>query len=216
MLEAWTASETALTFTASIVGHADEEAVVKSLQAQVEALIAAVGFDGTACACAPTDYRSVVISVRAADAAAAGVEACLRNKTLVCAGARAAIRLASSVSRHPACVAEAAEPPAVKALDDDLGGLDRDDWPLLRRHFLSRVAGRAPDKRSLWTRAVREAARAHADRPWRECRWHERGGCRLRRGGHGRRTPPSGGARAWAWARRVRGRLRGEWRRGGG
>ena len=47
MLEAWTASETALTFTASIVGHADEEAVVKSLQAQVEALIAAVGFDGT-------------------------------------------------------------------------------------------------------------------------------------------------------------------------
>ena len=170
MLEPWTSTETALTFAVSILGDADGDAVASSLASQAAALLAPLGT--TRVACAPTAYASVILSVWSSNAAAAAVEAALRNKELVCAGARCRARLASSASRHPEVVGEAAEPPAA-APRGALCDVDEDEWCLLRRHFLSRSERSAGDKRASWARDVRAAARAHADRPWRECRWHE-------------------------------------------
>ena len=98
MLEPWTATETALTFAVSILGDADGDAVASSLASQAAALLAPLGT--TRVACAPTAYASVILSVWSSNAAAAAVEAALRNKELVCAGARCRARLASSASRQ--------------------------------------------------------------------------------------------------------------------
>jgi len=169
MLEAWAATETELVFAAGVSGAADLDAVARSVEAQVATI--AGDFDGAACEVAATpESGGLVIEARCGDAAAKALEKRLRGLTLVAAGAAATLSLCRSTSRHAATATRREVWRTPKG--GGAASIAEADWAPLQRAFDARARPPAGDKRAIWARALRDAARSYADRPWPSSRWH--------------------------------------------
>jgi len=173
MLKAWDTlvGEARCLFTASVEGGEPEE-LCEGLVRQVSKLAVDAGGPGTTCRAAPTDYGSIILEVDTRDGSTEAIKEALKGKTLIVKGARCVLGLAAAAVRLP-CTKNPVEmrPVVEKPHGSMIKDVSEDDWRRLRRLF-GRRAEVPGDKRDAWARALRDAGRAYADRPWAECRWH--------------------------------------------
>lgn len=172
MLKAWDTlvGEARCLFTVSVEGG-DPEDLCAPLLKRVERLTREVGGRGATCSAAPTAYGSVIVQIDARDGSTEAIKDALTGKTLIVRGARCVLALASASVRLPATIPPQTRPVVEKPQGSVVKNVSEDDWRRLQRLF-KRRASMPGDKRAAWTRAIRAAGQAYADRPWAECRWH--------------------------------------------
>lgn len=172
MLKAWDTlvGEARCLFTASVEGG-DPEQLCAPLLKHVERLTREAGGRGATCSAAPTAYGSVIVQIDARDGSTEAIKDALMGKTLIVRGARCVLALASASVRLPATIPPQTRPVVEKPQGSVIKNVSEDDWRRLQRLF-KRRASMPGDKRAAWTRAIRAAGQAYADRPWAECRWH--------------------------------------------